>query len=264
MWTFIKEHYLMRRQLLYLAKTDLVKTYRGAALGWLWSIIQPTIFLFMYWFVFHIGWRVKGGTSGVDFFTWLLAGIIAWYFMSDMLSAGTNCFKNYSYLVAKMRFPISTIPTFVAMSKFLVHLGLLVIVLIYLTLSGDANIYWLQLPFYMALMFGFFVVWSLFAAPLAAISKDFANLVRVATQILFWMSGILWSVSKLKIAGIHYILLFNPVSFIVEGYRQTLVGHKWFFEDRVQLACFLLVFGVMIWLAYLTFKRARKEIVDVL
>ncbi|HET8690144.1 MAG TPA: hypothetical protein VFL81_01790, partial [Candidatus Saccharimonadales bacterium] len=177
MWTFIKEHYLMRRQLLYLAKTDLVKTYRGAVLGWIWALVQPLTFIFVYWFVFHIGWSVDHSQGGVDFFTWLVVGLIAWFFMSDMLGAGTNSFKSYSYLVTKMSFPISTIPTFVAVSKLMVHIGLVAVLLVYMAFQGEVSIYWLQLPFYMLLMAGFFIVWSLFAAPLAAISKDFANAV---------------------------------------------------------------------------------------
>ncbi|HET7629795.1 MAG TPA: hypothetical protein VFK03_00305, partial [Candidatus Saccharimonadales bacterium] len=85
MWTFIKEHYLMRRQLLYMAKTDLIKTYRGAALGWGWALIQPSMMIFVYWFAFGIGWHVHGGTKGASFFLWLVVGLVAWFFMSDML-----------------------------------------------------------------------------------------------------------------------------------------------------------------------------------
>lgn len=254
----------MRSQLLYLAKTDLVKTYRGAALGWTWALIQPLIFMGVYWFVFNIGWRIHKGADGVDFFTWLVVGLVAWFFMQDMLSAGTNSFKSYKYLVTKMAFPISTIPTFVTMSKLLVHFGLLVLLLVYLIFKGDVSIYWLQLPFYTILMAGFFIVWSLFAAPLAAISKDFANAVKSLVRVLFWMSGILWSIDRLGIKWIHDVMLFNPITFFVDGYRQALIGHSWFFEEPKKLIVFACVFIAMTFIAYGTFKRARKEIVDVL
>ena len=38
-------------------RADLVKTYRGAALGWAWAIIKPAVTIFVYWFAFEIGLR---------------------------------------------------------------------------------------------------------------------------------------------------------------------------------------------------------------
>ena len=53
----IKEHITYWQQILKLAKADLVKTYRGAALGWSWAIIKPAVTIFVYWFTFEIGLR---------------------------------------------------------------------------------------------------------------------------------------------------------------------------------------------------------------
>ncbi len=53
----LKEHKTYRQQILKLAKADLVKTYRGAALGWSWAIIKPAVTIFVYWFAFEIGLR---------------------------------------------------------------------------------------------------------------------------------------------------------------------------------------------------------------
>ncbi|HET7630043.1 MAG TPA: hypothetical protein VFK03_01585, partial [Candidatus Saccharimonadales bacterium] len=169
------------------------------------------------------------------------------------------------YLVTKMNFPISTIPTFVALSKMLIHLCLLAVVIIILLIQGDhVSLYWLQLPFYTILMGGFFIAWSLFAAPLAAISKDFANLVRSMVRVLFWMSGIIWSLDTIQNHVVHVIFMFNPITFFANGYRQALLSQGWFFDEPERLAAFGVVMLVMIGLAYVTFKRARKEIVDAL
>ena len=48
--TILKEHWEYRQQLVKLAKADLIKTYRGAALGWSWAIIKPAVTIFVYWF----------------------------------------------------------------------------------------------------------------------------------------------------------------------------------------------------------------------
>lgn len=53
----IKDHSTYKQQIFKLAKADLVKTYRGAALGWSWAIIKPAVTVFVYWFTFEIGLR---------------------------------------------------------------------------------------------------------------------------------------------------------------------------------------------------------------
>ena len=54
---FIQEHMIFKKQLVELAKADIVKTYRGASLGWLWALIKPSITIFVYFFAFSIGIR---------------------------------------------------------------------------------------------------------------------------------------------------------------------------------------------------------------
>ena len=55
----IKEHISYKNQILKMAKADLLKTYRGAALGWAWAIIKPAVTIFVYWFAFSIGLSPK-------------------------------------------------------------------------------------------------------------------------------------------------------------------------------------------------------------
>src|SRR5699024_8572209 len=145
-----------------LAISDLKKTYRGAALGWAWAIIKPAVTIFVYWFTFEIGLRAGKAVNGYPFFLWLLAGVIPWFYMSNMITSGTDSIRRYSYLVTKMKFPISTIPTFVSISKFIVHILLVSIMIIIFVLMGRMpTIYIAQLPFYMLLNLIFFTVFSL-------------------------------------------------------------------------------------------------------
>ena len=50
----IKDHIAYRKQIKKLAKADLIRTYRGAALGWSWAIIKPAVTIFVYWFAFSV------------------------------------------------------------------------------------------------------------------------------------------------------------------------------------------------------------------
>jgi teichoic acid transport system permease protein len=263
--TIVREHWDYRRQIISLATVDVIKTYRGSALGWTWAIIKPSVTIFVYWFAFDIGLRHGRDISGYPYFLWLIAGIIPWFYISEMLTQGSSTLNRYNYLVTKIKFPVSTISTFVSLSKLYVHLGLLTIVVAIFALWGHPpDIYYLQLPFYVAMLFVFFTLWSLFASPLSAISKDFANTVTSFVTAIFWMSGVMWDVNKVDIPWVRRVLLFNPVTFVATGYRNVFIYKKWFFEDRFALAAFLLVLVVMALMSVRTYWRLRREISDVL
>jgi teichoic acid transport system permease protein len=261
----IKEHKDYRKQIFQLAAVDLLKTYRGSALGWLWAVIKPTVTIFVYWFAFAVGMRVGKGVNGYPFFLWLVAGIIPWFYIQEMLTQGSTNLKRYDYLVTKIRFPVSTISTFVSLSKLYVHIALLAIVVVIFVLSGyPIDVYFLQLPIYMALAFAFFTLWSMFASLLSAMSKDFANVVQSFVMAIFWVSGIMWDVNKVNIPWLGKMLLFNPVTFIATGFRNVFIYKKWFFQDPFALLAFAIMLVGMFGLALYTFHRLRRDIADVL
>lgn len=188
-----------------------------------------------------------------------------WFYMNDMLTAGTDTIRKYSYLVTKMKFPISTIPTFVSISKFIIFLILMVImILIFLFMGYPPSIYILQLPFYMLLMFVFFTIWSLFASLLSSMSKDFANLVKSMITAVFWLSGILWNPETIKIGWVKKLLMINPVTFLTNGFRNCFINKTWFWEQPKRLIYFIIITVILLILAIWAYKKLRKEIPDVL
>lgn len=202
---------------------------------------------------------------GYPFFLWLIAGVVPWFYMSDMLTAGTDTIRKYSYLVTKMKFPVSTIPTFVSISKFLVHLILMgIVILIFIIMGYPPTIYLLQIPFYMLMMFIFFTIWSLFASLLSSMSKDFGNLVKAMVTAVFWLSGILWNPETITIGWVKKILMINPVTYLTTGFRNCFINNVWFWEQPKRLLYFGIVTAIMFILAIWTYKKLRKEIPDVL
>ena len=260
-----EEHISYKKQIFKLAKSDLVKTYSGAALGWSWAVIKPMITLFVFWFGFTIGLRKGHPIQGYPYFLWLISGFLPWFYMSDVLTGGAGCIRKYRHLVTKMKFPISVIPTYYNISHLIVHVVLLGLAIIVFALFGFMpDKYFLQIPLYMAMMFLFFTTWGLLAGVLSCISKDFQNLVGSMTRAIFWMSGIIYDVDKIDIGWIKLILKFNPITTVAMGYRNTFIYKKWFFEKPTDLICYLITFSVFAFLAVITFKKLRKEIPDVL
>lgn len=112
--------------------------------------------------------------------------MMPWFYMSDMLTQGTDSIRKYSYLVTRMKFPVATIPTFISISKLMVHVILLVIsIVIFIIMGYSPDIYLLQLPFFILANFLFFTVFSLFSSLLSSMSKDFSNLIKSFITAIF-------------------------------------------------------------------------------
>lgn len=261
----LDEHKAFGKQIIKLAKSDLIKTYRGAALGWAWALVKPLITLFVFWFGFTVGLRHGKPINGYPYFLWLLAGFLPWFFMRDVIQAGAECIRKYKHLVTKIKFPISIIPTFTILSNLVIHLLLCVIsIVLFFVMGFKPDIYFLQLPVYMLMMLVFFEAWSLFAGMLSAMSKDFLNLVKSIIQALFWLSGVIYDVNQIRHPAIRNLLKFNPVTVISSGYRKVFIYKEWFWEDKVEMLGFATVFIIVLLLALWAYKKFRKDIPDVL
>lgn len=253
------------RMIFKLAKSDLIRTYKGTLLGWAWALAKPMVRIFVFWFAFTIGMKAGKPVNGYPYIVWLVAGFLPWFYMQSMLTGGAGCFRRYKHLVTKMKFPISTIPTFVSISYLYVHFALLAIALVFFAFFGVyPDKYMLQLPFYMLLMFVFFTVWGIFAGMLSAITKDFLNLIKSITSALFWLSGIMYNVDNMNSHTLKIILKFNPVTIIASGYRKVFIYKEWFWEDPSALGCYAITLTVFVMLAIWAYRKLRKEIPDVL
>ena len=54
---YFSDHKTYRKQIFKLAKADIIKTYRGSALGWAWALVKPVVTIFVFWFAFSMGLR---------------------------------------------------------------------------------------------------------------------------------------------------------------------------------------------------------------
>ncbi len=261
----LKEHKQNFSKIFKLARIDLIKTYGGSVLGWLWAIIKPAITIFVYWFTIEIGLRSGKIRNGYPNFLWLIASTVPWFYFSEMIVGGASSIRSYNYLVTKMKFPVSTIPTIVNVSKFMIHIILEIIVIILFLINGyKIDIYFFQIIFYMLLSFMFFEMWSIFSSMIGAISKDFVNLVKSITVMVFWMSGIIWDINSISQPWIKKILWFNPIVYLVNGYRNCFINKVFFFEEPKQLIIFLTFLVILTVMAGISYKKLKKVIPDVL
>ena len=291
MFQIAREHKGFGKQIFLLAKNELIKKYKGAVIGPLWSVVKPLFTLFVYWFAFEIGLKsagdvtvqLHGGVWHYSRFLFMLIGFIPWFFINESIVEGAKSIRINRQFVNKVSFPVSTIMTYTHVARMYVHLFLLGLMYLYVTFIGGTvqapggeavtggitpSVYNLQIFIYLPLMFIFFLVLTWSTAPMSAFSKDFENMIISVMSGIFWLSGIIYdsylSTAKDVSVWLKRAMLLNPINFFANGYRNCFLYDRWFWEYKTELFIFLAELILLIALGIFNYNRLRKRLPDVL
>lgn len=260
---FLKDIIISRELILELTKQDFRKKYMGSYLGILWAFIQPTITILIFWFVFSMGFK-STSVGNFPFILWLLTGMIPWFFFLESISNATNSILENSYLVNKVVFRVSILPIIKILSALLVHLFFIGVLFLMFWLYGyPPNIYNLQIIYYLISTIILILGLSWLTSSLVVFLRDIGQFVGMSLQFLFWLTPIFWSI---KVIPVKYQLFFklNPLFYIVEGFRNSFIQQKWFWQDPLQMLFFWSVTLGLFALGAIIFRRLRPHFADVL
>ncbi|MEW9673275.1 ABC transporter permease [Ammoniphilus sp. 3BR4] len=252
-----------RKIIFELSKNDIKTRYLGSYLGILWALVNPILTILIFWFVFEIGFRSKP-IDNYPFIVWLMAGIIPWFFVAESLNGGTNSIVENSFLVKKVVFRVSLLPIIKVFSALVFHMFFLVLLIIVLLMYGyKPDFYSLQVFYYLFSSFIFVVAITWITSSLTVFLRDIGQLVAMLLQFGFWLSPIVWS---LDIIPTEYrsFLRYNPAYYIVEGYRNSFIYHKWFWHDISMTVYFWSVTIILLIIGVVMFKRLKPHFADVL
>jgi ABC-type polysaccharide/polyol phosphate export permease len=261
---FLKHLIDNKQLLLALSENDFKEQFLGSYLGIFWAILRPILFMIIVWFIFSVGFKGHLKDSEIPFVLYLMCGYIPWFFFSDAVSGGMNSVISNKYLVKKVNFRVSILPIVKIVSVLFLHIIFLVILIVILFLYGySPTVYWIQLPFYTFMMFVLVLGISWFTSALRVFMKDISQIISVILQLGFWITPIFWSISVVP-EKYAFILNLNPMVYIVEGYRNTFLSNKWFWESTEYLTYFLFITLFFFLLGIIVFRRLRPHFGDVL
>lgn len=254
-----------KKLMLYLAKNDFRTKYAGSYFGIFWAFVQPMITILLYWFVFQLGFR-STDVGSVPFVLWLMAGLIPWFYFSESVINGTNCFLEYNYLVKKVMFEIKILPIVKVLSSLFVHVFFIVLLLLCYAIDGlFPGIIVIQLVYYSAAMILLSLAISYLTSAIAVFFRDTTQIIGIVMQIGVWMTPIMWQFEAMELpAWLKQIFKLNPMFYIVQGYRDTMIQHVWFFE-RWKITIYFWVFTVILFLvSKKVYQKLKPHFADVL
>ncbi len=222
-----KDIYTDKRLLIDLSIKDVQRKFSGTYFGLFWGFLQPVMNIIIYWIVFQFAFR-SGDVEGVPFVLWFISGMVCWLFISESFSSASNSLLEYNYLIQKVKFNIDILPLVKIISSFYIHLFFLVIVLVICAFWG----YWptikiIQLIYYMFSTIMFVFSLSLLTSSVMVFFRDLNQMISIILMIGMWSTPICWNMDNFD-SSIQKILKLNPFYYLVEGYRDAILGRKWF------------------------------------
>ena len=262
----ITNFYLIRRLSLYELKSKNKSNYLGMA----WELINPAIQILIYWFVFGtLRSRAPVEVNGIEipFFIWLLTAFFLWIFMYQSLIDGSKSIYTRLRMLSKMSFPFSVIPNFVIFSKLYIHLFMLAVTIIILQFSGFyISIHYVQLIYFLFSAIALLFAVSLITSTISTIIRDFHMFLNATLRMLLYLSGVLWPITILSdFPTLMKFMQLNPLYYLLEGYRASLLGREWYIVTHWQLGLYF--WGLVIVLLIIGSKlhvKFRRHLIDYL
>ena len=165
-----------------------------------------------------------------------------------------------------MVFNISVLPVIKVVSALFIHLiFLLIMVLFYMIMGSFPTVYWLQIPYYSLSMLALVLAVGYLCASIYVFFKDMAQIVAIILQFGIWVTPIMWNYIEVGIGGTVLALLkLNPMFYIVQGYRDSLLDQVWFWQRPGETLYFWAFALLFLFAGVSVFQRLRPHFADVL
>ncbi len=223
-WARVREIWRYRELLMSLIRKELKVKYKGSALGFAWSMLNPAFTLTIYYVVFQL--ILKNGIP--RFAIYLLSGLLVWNLFSGALSGAAGSVVGNSTILKKVSFPREILPlASVGAAVFNFFLQSIVMALALIAFQHAPS------PKHLLLVVPAVVVLVLLASALgiffAAVNvrfRDTQHLLELILQAWFWATPIIYWVglvsTKLDSALFNAYLIINPVTTIVMVFQRAI------------------------------------------
>jgi lipopolysaccharide transport system permease protein len=245
-----------------LVARELKARYRGSALGFLWSFINPLLFLLIYTFVFAVVLPALHSKELEPFALFMFAGILPWTWFSSALSESANSLLAGGNLIKKVLFPAEILPlvsVLANMIHFFLGLPILIGFLVYYQRWPDAwDLLWFPVTVVVQLVFT--AALALILAALTVHFRDIRDILANVLTLWFFSTPILYWIKEAP-GFSKAVLDVNPMTHVVVSYQEILffrgpIGHwKWLLATGAMSA---LLFLAGFWL----FDRLRDSFAE--
>src|SRR5215204_1995944 len=260
-WSLLsfKDVWAYRELLFFLTWRDVKVRYKQTALGAAWAILQPLFMMLV--FTIFFGKLAGVASEGVPYPLFALAGLVPWTFFSNAVTASSNSLVGSANLITKVYFPRLIVPAAAMLAglvDFVLAFLLLICLMIYYRVSLTINILFLPVLIILTSLFGLGV--GTWMSALNVKYRDVRFALPFLIQLWLFVSSVILPSSSVP-PKYRWILVLNPMSGIIEGYRAALFGQP-FDWPAIGIASLITV-AVLFYSAY-SFSRVERSFADII
>lgn len=201
-------------------KSECGRTVGGA----LWWFVDPLLSLLIYYISF--GLILNRGGDG--FVASLCIGIIFWRWFQGTVTRGAGSVIMEKPLISKVYVPKMIFPVIAVLVDGFKLLAMLVVLFSFLWLTGyPPTMTYLAMPVLLGIQFLFIAAVSGFFAALVPFMPDLRNMLNHGLHLMFFLSGIFFSVDQIQSEALRKVLMLNPMAGLLAAYRQVLMQNQW-------------------------------------
>ena len=245
-----------------LVARDLKARYRGSALGFFWSFVNPLLLLLVYTFVFTVVIRRPSDAPHSPFALFMFCGILPWTWFQSSLLESSNVLIAGGNLIRKVLFPAEVLPIVTVLTGLVNYVFSLVILagfLVYYARPVNlGELLWL--PVIMFAQLTFTLALALLLSSLTVHFRDLRDLVGNVMILWFWGTPIIYSVADVPERFQRFLAL-NPLTHLVVAYQNVLFLDGPFTEWRSLLGL-AAASVVLLAAAYFVFDRLRDTLAE--
>ncbi|PZS19173.1 MAG: ABC transporter [Acidimicrobiales bacterium] len=207
-----------------LVRKELKVKYKNSILGFMWSMLNPAMYLGVYYFVFQI---VLG--SGIPLFAiYLLCGLLVWNMFQTAVSSATTAVVGNASIVKKVAFP-REILALASVGAALVFFFLQGIVLVISLIAFHVAPALSYLPLLILALVAVVILASALGVFLSAVNvylRDVQHLIELVMVAWFWANPIVYPyqliAGRLSQHHLLWVYFLNPVTPIVLTFQRAL------------------------------------------
>ena len=199
--------------------------YKQTVLGPAWAIFQPMIMMLIFSVIF--GRFAQIGSVGFPYPIFVFAGLIPWSLFSQGMAQSALSLVSQQQLLTKVYFPRLFVPlasAAVFVVDLLISLGLFALLLLYYRVVPSWGVVWLVVLIPLTMIATLSI--GLMLAALTIFYRDFKHIVPFLTQILMYVTPVIYPVDKIPLNW-QMLLSLNPMFGIVLAYRSAILGMPW-------------------------------------
>lgn len=218
-----KDIYDYRQMIFSLVRKELRGRYKGSALGFLWTFINPLLQLVVYTFVFSIVMP----TNIEKFYMYLFVGLIPWLFFSGSLTGGAACILNQKDMVKKIYFPREVMPISYVTSGFVNMLLCFIVIFAAVIVSGIGirPVTLLYLPIVMIVEYIMCLGGAMLTSALTVYFRDLEYILGILTMAWMYFTPVVYTIEMVP-ERLRSLMYLNPMTPVVECYRAILYSKE--------------------------------------